>query len=91
MATKYDPEFTAAWINLASVQIQAQNYEKALEAAQEGVRLDPDFAMGHNNLAVAYFCNNDVAKAKQHVKKAQDLGYQVQQPFIDALEKEAEK
>ena len=65
-----------------------RNDDKALEAAQEAVKLEPDFPMAQNNLAVAFYYNGDFQAARKHADKAIELGYGVDQRFLDALSKE---
>ena len=73
---------------MTSVHLMLSNDDKALETAQEAVKLEPDFPVAQNNLAVALFYNNDFQAAKKHADKAGDLGYAVDQRFLDALNKE---
>jgi tetratricopeptide (TPR) repeat protein len=73
---------------MASVHLMARNDVKALEAAQEAVKLEPDFAMAQNNLAVALYYNGNYETAKKHADKAIKLGYEVDPRFLDALSQE---
>jgi hypothetical protein len=41
--------------------------------------------VAQNNLAVTYFYNKDYQAAKKHADKAKQLGYEVDQRFIDAI------
>ena len=84
-AIKHDPKLVTVWINMTSVHLMLRNDDKALEAAQEAVRLEPDFPMAQNNLAVALYYNGDFQAAKKHADKALALGYGVDQRFLDAL------
>jgi len=45
----------------------------------------PDFALGHNNLASAYYNNNDYEKAIEHLDKAIELGFAPHPEFIEVL------
>ena len=87
-AVKHNPNLVTVWLNMTSVHLMLRNDEKALETAQEAVKLEPDFPMGQNNLAVAYYYNSDFQAAKKHVDKAIELGYEVDQRFLDALNQE---
>jgi hypothetical protein len=42
--------------------------------------------MAHNNLAVSYFQNHEIEKAKIHAHKAISLGYDVHPEFLKQLE-----
>jgi tetratricopeptide (TPR) repeat protein len=70
------------------VYLMLRNDEKALEAAQKAVKLEPDFSMAQNNLAVAFYYNGDYEAARKHADKALELGYAVDQRFLDALNEE---
>ena len=84
-AVKHDPKLITAWINMTSVHLLLRNDDKALVAAHEAVKLEPDFPMAQNNLAVAYYYNGDFQAARKHVEKAMELGYKVDQRFLEAL------
>jgi tetratricopeptide (TPR) repeat protein len=73
---------------MTSVNLMARNDAKALEAAQEAVKLEPDFSMAQNNLAVALYYNGNYQAAKTHADKAIKLGYTVDQRFLEALNQE---
>jgi Flp pilus assembly protein TadD len=49
--------------------------------------LDPDSALGHNNLAVALYFKGKFADAKIHLDKARELGYSVDPNFVTSLRK----
>jgi len=87
-AVKHDPMLVTVWINMTSVHLMLRNDDKALEAAQEAARLEPDFPVAQNNLAVALYYNGDFQAAQEHADKASALGYAVDQRFLDALSKE---
>ena len=72
---------------MTSVHLMLNNDEKALETAHEAVKLEPDFPMAQNNLAVAFYYNGDYQAAQKHADKASALGYAVDQRFLDALSK----
>jgi hypothetical protein len=44
--------------------------------------------MAQNNLAVAFYYNGDYQAARKHADKAIELGYDVDQRFLDALNRE---
>ena len=87
-AVKNDPYMVTAWINMTSVHLMLRNDDKALEAAREAAKLEPDFPVVQNNLAVALYYNNDFSAARKHVDKAVKLGYEVDPRFLEALNKE---
>ncbi|MBC7326310.1 MAG: tetratricopeptide repeat protein, partial [Moorella sp. (in: Bacteria)] len=46
----------------------------------------PDFALGHNNLAYAYYLHGEYARAIEHVDRARQLGFTVHPEFLQKLE-----
>ncbi|MCK4837299.1 MAG: tetratricopeptide repeat protein [Desulfobulbaceae bacterium] len=87
-ALRHDAKMVTAWAGLASAHIMTGKLTEALEAAQEGVKLEPDFPLGQNNLAVALFYNNDFPGAKTAAEKAKKLGFPVDPRFFEAINKE---
>jgi tetratricopeptide (TPR) repeat protein len=87
-AVKHDPFMVTAWINMTSVYLMLRNDVKALEAAKEAAKLEPDFPVVQNNLAVALYYNNDFQAARTHVDRAIKFGYEVDPRFLEALSKE---
>jgi serine/threonine protein kinase/predicted Zn-dependent protease len=47
-------------------------YEKAVEAAQKGIELDPDFAFGYSNLAFSYIFLGRLAEAERTLLRASE-------------------
>jgi Flp pilus assembly protein TadD len=76
-------------VNLASAQIMEGNFDEALAAAKKAVKLEPDFPMSHNNLAVAYYYTKDFQAAKNSIAEAARLGYPVDPNFIKAVNEKA--
>jgi Flp pilus assembly protein TadD len=61
--------------------------DRAVAAARKGLELDPDSALGHNNLAVALYFKGNFAEARNHLDKARELGYSVDPNFVLSLQK----
>ena len=59
---------------------------KAIKVGEKLVEKAPDFSVGHNNLAVAYYSSNEYDKAIEHLDKAVELGFQANPDFINSLE-----
>ncbi len=85
-AIQYDPKLATVWMNLTSVLTMKGEDDRALKAARKATELEPDSALAQNNLAVALFFSGDYVNAKNHVAKAQELGYSVDPNFIAGLE-----
>ncbi len=51
--------------------------DKSIEAGLKAINLAPDFAVAHNNLAIAYLEKGEAEKAIEHYDRAVSLGYEV--------------
>jgi len=60
--------------------------EQAIATGNKLVDIAPDFALGHNNLASAYYNNGDYQKAVEHLDKAVSLGFEPHPEFLKRLE-----
>ena len=49
----------------------------AIEACENALKVEPNFPVAHNNIAIAYLEKGDKAKAVEHVRRAMELGYDV--------------
>ncbi len=81
-----NPRIVQAWSNLVNAFLQKGEVEKAVETGEKLVELAPDFGLGHNNLAYAYYLKGDFARAIKHVDTAISLGFQVHPDFLKELE-----
>jgi len=59
--------------------------DKALSDFNKAIELNPRYAMAYHNRALAYFFMNNFEKAWEDVDKAQDMGFEINSKFIDAL------
>ena len=87
-ALRHDAKQVTSWAGLTSAHIMAGNFPEALEAAKEGVKLEPDFPLVLNNLAAALYYNKDFQGAKTAADKAKELGFPVDPRFLEAIAKE---
>ena len=60
--------------------------DKAIETGLKMVEMAPDFALGQNNLAFAYYSQGEYEKAIEHLDKAVSLGFQVHPEFLKKLD-----
>jgi tetratricopeptide (TPR) repeat protein len=60
--------------------------DKAIETGKKLLKLAPDFELGHNNLASAYYSRGDYEKAIEHLDRAVELGFEVHPDFLKKLE-----
>jgi tetratricopeptide (TPR) repeat protein len=74
-----------AWANLGSLLLQTDRLEESVEASQKALEIRPDFAIAHNNLAVAHLDLGDKVKAKEHAQLAQEYGYPVHEDLLAKL------
>jgi Flp pilus assembly protein TadD len=50
------------------------------------LEIDENFAVAHNNLAIAYLEKGNIEKASFHCNKARELGYEVPSEIISEIE-----
>ena len=51
--------------------------DDSIEANLKALKLHPDFAPAHNNLAIAYLEKGEAQAAIEHCERAKELGYDV--------------
>ena len=77
-----------AFTTLASAYLMKGLVDQSIEAGLKAIKLEPNFPVAHNNLAIAYLQKGSFDLAKQHCDKAIELGYQVAPEIIkDIAEK----
>jgi tetratricopeptide (TPR) repeat protein len=74
-----------AWANLGSLLLQTDRLEESVEASHKALEVRPDFAIAHNNLAVAYLDLGQDEKAKEHAESAVKYGYPVHEDLLAKL------
>jgi tetratricopeptide (TPR) repeat protein len=52
-ALKLNPDYAAAWNNIAAANASLRRWDEAIAAAQKAIALQPDFQLAKNNLAWA--------------------------------------
>jgi tetratricopeptide (TPR) repeat protein len=60
--------------------------KESIETNLKALKLAPDFAVAHNNLAIAYLEDGQPALALEHADKALSLGYEVAPEILKELE-----
>jgi eukaryotic-like serine/threonine-protein kinase len=63
------PREVTPYINLSATDLQLGNFDKALENAKEGIRVEPDESRGYGNSASAYMGLNRLEEAKTIAKE----------------------
>ena len=59
--------------------------DESISSSKKAMKIAPDFAIAHNNLAVAYLEKDDINKATLHCNKAKELGYPVEPGLLKSL------
>ena len=72
--TGREPKNARAWRVLGAAQIRAKDYDKALEALQQSLQLEPDFPAALYNTGVAYALKGDRDAAFTWLRKAKATG-----------------
>ncbi|WP_165177774.1 tetratricopeptide repeat protein [Desulfovibrio sp. ZJ369] len=84
-ALKWDPNFVQAKNALATAYFMKGEFKACEETCKEIIKQEPGFAPAWNNLALAYFEGQEYAKAAEAADKAQELGFEVPQGFLEEL------
>ena len=61
--------------------------DESIEANLKALKLHPDFAPAHHNLAIAYLEKGEAKAAIEHCERALELGYDVPAEILDEVEK----
>lgn len=69
------------WFYIGNAQFQLGRRDEAVESWQRCAELDPEFAMVHNNLAIALAQAGEVDRARTHLARAEELGFAVNPQF----------
>lgn len=70
---KKSPHKGRPYVNLGFAYIESGQYDKALEATQKGIDLDPKFAGAYYNLGIIYQKMGDLDKAIAMAKKSLEI------------------
>ncbi len=82
----HNSKFVQAFTTLGTAYFMKGLVKEGIEANKEAVRIQPDFPIAHNNLAVAYLELEEYKLALEHCDRARELGYDTPQALIDELE-----
>ncbi len=81
----HNKHFVQAYATLGTAYYMKGLYEEGIQANLEAVRIQPEFPIAHNNLAVGYLELGDYQKAISHCDKAREQGYEVASKLIEEL------
>ncbi|MBF0467336.1 MAG: tetratricopeptide repeat protein [Desulfamplus sp.] len=80
----HNAKFVQAYTTLGNAYLMKGLIEESIKANLEAVKVQPEFPIAHNNLAVAYLEQKDYDLAILHCDKAESLGFKV----ADAMKQE---
>ncbi len=86
-ALEFDQNNIVLYNKLAGLYIIVGEYDLAILLLGEALKINPDLALIHNDLAVAHYYKRDYGLAIKHCDKAIGLGYKVEPGFLDSLKK----
>jgi tetratricopeptide (TPR) repeat protein len=84
-ALKWDPNFVQAKNALATAHYMKGDYAECEKTCKDVIKLEPGFAPAWNNLALAQFELEQFAEASESAKKAQALGFEVSEGFLEEI------
>lgn len=82
-----EPNNAELWAEKASYELRVNLTDKALESAQECLRLDPEGSDGYLMSGIAQCIKGDKQQGLQNLNKAKELGNSQAQTFIDKYSK----
>ncbi|MBF0229555.1 MAG: tetratricopeptide repeat protein [Desulfamplus sp.] len=83
-AVIHNAKFVQAYTTLGNAYLMKGLVDESIKANLQAVRIQPEFPISHNNLAVGYLQKKEYELAIFHCDKAQSLGFQV----ADAMKEE---
>ena len=84
-AIVHNKNFVQAYATLGTAYFMKGLVQEAIEANLEAIKIQPEFPIAHNNLAVDYLETGEYDKAIAHCDQAEKFGFQVAQKLKDEL------
>lgn len=84
-AVIHNAHFVQAYTTLANAYLMKGLVDESIQANLEAVRIQPEFPIAHNNLAVGYLQKKEYELAIFHCDKAESLGFQVAEAMKQEL------
>ncbi len=72
-AARLDAKNPVIWTQLSSVYLKQKDYKRGLLAGNAALEANPDYPAAHFNLSVVYFRQKNIAKAIEHIERAEAL------------------
>ncbi len=85
-AIVHNPKFVQAFTTLGNAYLMKGLLNESIKANLEAIKVQPEFPIAHNNLAVAYLQKDEYALAIDHCDKAEKMGFQVADELKNELE-----
>jgi len=85
-ATAFNFRFVQGYTTLSTAYLMNDQVDEAIEACLNALKAAPDFPVAHNNLAIAYLEKGDRGKARAHIQRAVELGYEVAPQILKELD-----
>lgn len=82
-----EPANAELWAEKASYELRVNLFDKALESAQECLRLNPEGSDGYLMTGIAQCAKGNKQQGMQNLNKAKELGNSQAQTFIDKYSK----
>ncbi len=73
----HNKHFVQAYTTLGTAYFMKGLVAEGIKANLEAIKVQPEFPVAHNNLAVAYLETEEFEKAVMHCDKAEELGFEV--------------
>lgn len=81
----HNKNFIQAYTTLGTAYFMKGLIPEGIKANLQAIKIQPEFPVAHNNLAVAYLENKEFDKAIEHCDKAEKFGFEVAQELKDEL------
>lgn len=85
-AVIHNAKFVQAFTTLGNAYFMKGLYKEGILANLQAIKVQPEFPIAHNNLAVGYLETGEYAKAIEHCDIAESLGYEVPEGMKNELE-----
>jgi len=81
----HNKNFVQAYTTLGTAYFMKGLVSEGIKANLEAIKIQPEFPVAHNNLAVAYLETGEFDKAIVHCDKAEEFGFEVARELKDEL------
>jgi tetratricopeptide (TPR) repeat protein len=84
-ALESNPRYTEAWNNLGVAYAKQGKDDAAVRAYRRALEIDPQHASAWYGIGIIHYYSRDYSAAKQHLRKAQQLGHEAAPEFLENL------